>query len=83
MQSHIDTREAWLTLFSEKYLLPRIIASGGVRPEKYRVSVGFPRGHRGSKGHAIGQCWSRESSADRTYEIFISPEVPANLAVMT
>jgi hypothetical protein len=48
---------------------------------RYRVSVGFPKGRRGSKGHSIGQCWSQEVSADQTCEIFISPELDAAQAV--
>jgi hypothetical protein len=77
----VDTREAWLILFAERYLWPRIVATGGQRPEKYRVSVGFPRGRRGSKGHAVGQCWGREASADQAFEVFISPELSAEEAV--
>lgn len=81
MQAPLTTREAWFTHFAEKYLWPRIEAGGGRRPAKYRVSVGFPKGRRGSKGHSIGQCWSHEVSADRTCEIFISPELDATQAV--
>jgi hypothetical protein len=81
MQSPLTTREAWLTHFAEKYLWPRIEAAGAHRPHKYCVSVGFPRGRRGSKGHSIGQCWSQEVSADKTCEIFVSPELDATLAV--
>ena len=77
MKTLLTTREAWLTHFADKYLWPRIEASGGRQPERYRMSVGFPKGHRGSKGHSIGQCWSQEVSADQTCEIFISPELDA------
>lgn len=80
MQS-LMTREAWLTHFAETYLWPRIESAGGTRLAKYRVSVGFPKGRRGSKGHSIGQCWSQEVSADQTCEIFISPELDASSAV--
>ena len=81
MPTPLITREAWLTHVAEKYLWPRIEAAGGHRPQKYRVSVGFPKGRRGSKGHSIGQCWSQEVSADRTCEIFVSPELDAAQAV--
>jgi hypothetical protein len=81
MQAPLTTREAWLTHFAEEYLWPRIEAAGGLRPPKYRVSVGFPKGRRGSKGHSIGQCWSQEVSADQTCEIFISPELDAGRAI--
>ncbi len=75
------TREAWLTDIAEKYLWPRIEAARGERPRKYRVSVGFPKGRRGGEGHSIGQCWSQEVSADRTCEMFVSPELDAVQAV--
>jgi hypothetical protein len=81
MQAPLSTREGWLTHFAEKYLWPRLEAVGGQRAPKYRVSVGFPKGRRGSKGHSIGQCWSQEVSADQTCEIFISPELVASAAV--
>lgn len=81
MSTPLTTREAWLTHFAEKYLWPRIEAAGGARPARYRVSVGFPKGRRGSQGHSIGQCWSQEVSADQTCEIFVSPELEATSAL--
>src|SRR6267154_5417650 len=81
MQVPLTTREAWLTHFAEQYLWPRIESAGAQRPHKYRVSVGFPKGRRGNKGHSIGQCWSQEVSADQTCEIFVSPELDAAQAV--
>jgi hypothetical protein len=81
MKTPLTTREAWLTHFAEVYLWPRIEVAGGHRPQKYRVSVGFPKGRRGGKGHSIGQCWSQEVSADQTCEIFVSPELDAAQAV--
>lgn len=71
------TREAWLLHIATRYLWPRILAAGGRQPERYRVSIGFPKGRRGGKGHSIGQCWSDRCSADDTYEIFVSPELSA------
>jgi hypothetical protein len=81
MQVPLTTREAWLTHFAEQYLWPRIESAGAQRPHKYRVSVGFPKGRRGNKGHSIGQCWSQEVSADQTCEIFVSPELDAAVGV--
>lgn len=81
MQVSLTTREAWLMHFAELYLWPRIEAAGAQRPHKYRVSVGFPKGRRGTKGHSVGQCWSQEVSADQTCEIFVSPELDATQAV--
>lgn len=83
MQTPLTTREAWLTHFAEQYFWPRIQAAGGKRPERYRLSVGFPKGRRGRKGHAVGQCWSHEASADHSYEIFVSPELSAFEALDT
>lgn len=67
------TREEWLVKVSTKYILPLLKKHGGNIDYKFRVSVGFPKGRRGSKGHAIGQCWDPTMSADKTHEIFISP----------
>lgn len=65
------TREQWLnlaldhvrTLFAEK-------ASVTV-PADARVSVGFPGG--GSARKRIGECWTRKMSSKGVNEIFISP----------
>lgn len=73
----METREAWLHDVATRYILPRIAAAGGAIPEKYRLSVGFPRGRKGRGGHAIGQCWSSKNSADGAFEIFISPVLGA------
>jgi len=75
-------REEWLTKVAEKYIRPLFAEHNAVWPEKYRVSVGFPKGSRGGK-HAIGQCWSPTLSADKSVEMFISPELPALEAVDT
>jgi hypothetical protein len=45
-----------------------------------QVAAAAPLRLRG-KGHSIGQCWSQEVSADRTCEIFVSPELDAAQAV--
>jgi hypothetical protein len=70
----IGRREGWLhnlmdrmeCLFSPDYQVPNNI----------RVSCGFPsrKALISPKGdHALGQCWYDESSADKHFEIFISP----------
>ena len=74
-------REAWLTELGDKYLCPLIEAHGGTR-RKYRVSVGFPKGSRGGR-KSIGQCWSQRSSADGTFEVFVSPVLVAEDAAET
>lgn len=71
-------REEWLTILADKYLWPTIVTAGGKRPALVRLSVGFPKGSRGGKGgHAIGQCWPTQASADDHCEIFVSPELEA------
>lgn len=78
----IMNREEWLALCAEQFLWPRIRASRGKRPKKVRLSVGFPKGSRGGKsGHAIGQCWSAQASADGHCEVFVSPELDCEKAI--
>lgn len=37
------------------------------------VSVGFPKGRRGGRGKAIGQCWPPELAEDKVSHVFIHP----------
>jgi hypothetical protein len=75
-------REQWLTQVANESLWPMIERAGGSNPGAWRVSVGFPKGSRGGKGgHAIGQCWPTQASADAHSEVFISPELEAGRAV--
>lgn len=64
------TREEWLADAAE-WMRPRFGAAGWPLPARYRMSCGWPRGHRA----VIGQCWSRACSADDHYEVFVSPEL--------
>jgi hypothetical protein len=63
-------REAWLadatSLLNKKFF----DGNGYTLPGKLACSCGFPKGHRGK---AIGQCWSPETSADGTVNMFICP----------
>lgn len=81
--SKLVTREEWLLSISKLFVLPRIKKAGGKTDYKYRVSVGFPKGRRGTRAKTIGQCWDPTVSADGTAEIFISPELDAYAAVAT
>ncbi len=65
-----ETREEWLQAFIER---SRFIFEShkALLPEKIRVSVGFTS--NGSRGAAIGECWSNKSSTDDHFEIFIKP----------
>jgi len=66
------SREDWL-LRAVKELEAAVLRPAGFHaPSHVWASVGFPRGSRG-KAKAIGQCWPRISSADKTGHIFISP----------
>lgn len=65
-------RQKWLEAGADA--LRKLIAKADhTVPEAVRVSVGWPKGSRG--GHAIGQCWGPQASADGHAEIFISPEL--------
>lgn len=66
----IDSREDWLNAAIAE-LRPMFSTRGYELAEKIRVSCGWPAGRKGAK--AIGQCWSQTSSADGTFELFISP----------
>jgi hypothetical protein len=77
-------REEWLTLASERYVLPHIKRHEGATKYKWRVSVGFPQGSRSGKGaESIGQCWPSSHSADGTHELFVSPKLDARGALET
>lgn len=68
-----DTREAWLNAACAK-MAPWFDEAGKPLPSPVRVSIGFPsRGALSLKRRTIGECWSVETSADQTAEIFISP----------
>lgn len=73
-------REQWLTDVAEKFIRPHFANEGFGWPEAYRVSIGFPKG-RGRGANAIGQCWSPTASADKTPELFISPELEPARAI--
>lgn len=74
MKASVVNREDWLNLIAQKFLWDRILDKGEKQP-KHRISVGFPKGSRGGKGHSIGQCWDKVCSGDKTYEVFVSPEL--------
>lgn len=67
----INTREEWLGVYADK-LRPIFADVGLTYPDKMRYAVGWPKG-KAKAGHALGQCWADEASADGTTEIFITP----------
>lgn len=75
-------REQWLTEIATREIVPLITSQGGAEPGPFRVSIGWPKGSRGGKGaESIGQCWPNKLSADKHYEVFISPALEAFQAV--
>jgi hypothetical protein len=70
-------REEWLNEIARRNLWPHLNNVGAQTPDKWRVSLGFPKGSRGGK-HAIGQCWKQEASGDAHREVFISPILDAD-----
>ena len=68
------TREGWMGALAERVLVPRLAAAGFPVTAPFRISCGWGAGTRfGSK--VRGQIHSMEASADRTHEIFISPNL--------
>ncbi len=75
------SREDWL-LRAVKLMERRVLMPAGIEcPAHLWVSVGFPRGARG-KAKAIGQCWPRIASKDKTGHIFISPVLEESSRVL-
>ncbi|MGQ0628134.1 MAG: hypothetical protein ACT4PL_08555 [Phycisphaerales bacterium] len=71
----IQTREAWLVSAVDT-LRPAFNWVGLFIPEKLGVSCGWPVRGAGSLARpALAECWSKQLSADQTFEIFISPAI--------
>jgi hypothetical protein len=81
----IANREAWLMSAAER-LWGRIIAEGGERPQKCRVSCGWPSKSAlmtaSSRSRVLGQAWSPDASEDKAREVFISPALADEVQVM-
>lgn len=63
-------REEWLLAAVEE-LRPMFEAQGAKLPDAIRVTCGFPSNAK--RSGAIGEAWSSASSADKHWEILISP----------
>lgn len=70
MAHKITTREQWLNEFARR-ARPHFKRVGAELPTRIRMSVGFTS--HGARGKRIGECWTDDSSADGTFEIFITP----------
>lgn len=72
------TRDKWLMRVASG-LSPTFTRAGRPLPSSYRISIGFPSS--GRRGVRIGECWSREQSKDKHFEIFIRPDLEDPLKV--
>lgn len=74
-------REVWLQ--SALVMLDELVPATYQRPSKMYVSVGWPKGTRGTKGsNVIGQCWPPTMSADGGTHCFISPALDKPVDVL-
>lgn len=64
------TREDWLNSFTDK-ARATFEAQGFPLPASVRSSIGFTS--MGRRSNRIGECWSKEASADQHFEIFLHP----------
>ena len=63
-------REDWLNAAVSE-LRPFFSAVGKPLPANVRVTCGFPSNAK--RSGAIGECWADTASADKTFEVLISP----------
>jgi hypothetical protein len=73
------TRESWL-LAAVDLLRPIFLAKNHVIPTDVMVSCGFAS--TGTRSHHVGQCWSKQSSANDQNQIFISPALHEPVEVL-
>jgi hypothetical protein len=71
-------REDWLTAAVSE-LRPFFDAIGKPLPQNVRVTCGFPSNAK--RSGAIGECWADTASADKTFEVLISPVLDHPLQV--
>lgn len=67
-----STREEWLTAAVAE-LRPLFDVWSKPLPKNVRVACGFPSNAK--RSGAIGECWADAASADKTFEILISPTI--------
>jgi len=71
------TRESWYQGAIKE--LQKLFHAHGYELPVCRVGCGWPTSNR---KNAIGQCFSRERSADKTYEIFVSPSSYQSIEIL-
>jgi len=75
-------REAWLQQATQA-LQEDFTAQGSPIPPNVRVSCGFSGARGGNaKKEIVGGCWSASKSADKHFEIFVSPTQSDSLEVL-
>lgn len=74
-------REAWLLKAVEAFK-PLLDKAGYPLKKPIYVSVGWPKGRRGVKATAIGQCWPGSLSKDGNGHVFISPSLVDSTRVL-
>lgn len=72
-----NTREEWYVAAAIE--LHQLFTRAGYELPEFRIGCGWPTGNRTKR---IGQCFSREDSEDKTYEIFISPKIHEPVIVL-
>lgn len=80
MKPNYKTREEWLNAAAD-LLRPEFQKRAGIKlPKNIRIACGWTSA--GRRGKRIGECWSRTSSADDTFEMFISPVLAEPVRVL-
>lgn len=67
-----ETREQWAQGFLAA-ARPAFASVGATLPASIRIGVGWT--NKGARGKAIGECWTKDASADGTVEIILSPKL--------
>lgn len=65
------TRESWY-LAAATLIGQRVFKPAGYELPKLRIGCGWPTRNRKK---IIGQCFPKDSSGDKTYEVFVSPKI--------
>lgn len=75
MKKKFATREEWLHAIMDR-LVPMFKEVGAPIPKNVRLSCGFPSVNALGRGkYRAGECWSPDASADKVFEVLISPRL--------
>lgn len=81
MKTTTANREAWLLKAVDAFK-PLLTEAGYPLKNPIYVSVGWPKGRRGTRTKSIGQCWPGAMSADGKGHVFISPSLVDSTRVL-